>query len=103
MYDDYGTIFSDAAMLLNFSFTHINHVSLTRARLDHCLSSKTFHNSSSEVCVKYECQGSNHLPLVLSMNFGAHPISVISEEPADRLKWEFFNQWVGCKYAETSF
>ena len=43
--EDYGTILSDVAFLLDSSCTHVNHGSLTRAWLDHCLSSQTFQNS----------------------------------------------------------
>ena len=84
--EDYGTTLSDVALLPDSSFTHVNHGSLTRAWIDHCLSSQTVHNSITEVCVKYECQGSDHLPLVITMNYGALPISVVSEEPAEKIK-----------------
>ena len=85
--EDYGTMLSDVAFLPDFSFTHVNHGSLARTWLDHCLSSQTFHNSISEVCIKYECQGSDHLPLVITMNYGSLPIPVTSEESADKIKW----------------
>ena len=55
--EDYGTILSDAAFLPDSSFTHVNHGSLTRAWLDHCLSSQTFHNSISKVCRKIRMPG----------------------------------------------
>ena len=90
--EDYGTILSDVALLHDSFFTHVNHGLLTRAWLDHCFSSQTFHNSISEVCVKYECQCSDHLSVVITMNYGALRISVISEETADKIKWEFSNQ-----------
>ena len=55
--EDFVTVLSDVAFLPDSSFTYVNHGSLTRAWLDHCLSSQTFHNSISKVCRKIRMPG----------------------------------------------
>ena len=82
--------------LFFFRMVHYFHILslglLTRTWFDNCLSSQTVHNSIPEVSVKYECQDSYHLPLVVKMNYGVLPIFVLSEKRADKIKWEFSNQ-----------
>ena len=98
--EDYGTVLSDVALLPANTYTHVNHGSLAQSWLDHCLSSQTVHNAILELDVKYDFVGSDHLPLVLTMNYNALPNSVIYEEGRDKIKWDFSDQSDGDVFYE---
>ena len=98
--EDYGAVLSDVALLPATTYTHVNHGSLAQSWLDHCLSSQTAHNAILELDVKYDFFGSDHLPLVLTMNYDALPNSVVYEEGRDKIKWDFSDQSDGDVFYE---
>ena len=59
--EDYGTVFSDVALLPGSTYTHVSHGLFTKSRLDHLLSSQTVHNALLELDVKYDFAMENAL------------------------------------------
>ena len=69
--EGYGLTFSDVSHLPATSYTHVNHCSLARSWLDHCLSSQTVHECVTDICVNYSYHGSDHFPMVVNLNIPA--------------------------------
>ena len=74
IYEDYDLTFSDVDVLPESSFLHINSVTLSRSWLDHVLSSYTVNASTSEILIDYNYCASDHLPLMVTLNFNSLPL-----------------------------
>ena len=90
--EEYDLIFSDVVKLPSSSFTHVNNASLTKSWLDHCLVSRTVHNSILELNIDNNYYGSDHFPLKISIQLDRLPERVdidSSEDQSLKINWNF--------------
>ena len=85
-----GMLFTDVVRLSEESYTHVNHGSLSRTWLDHCLSTTTADRAITNVDIIYDYFLSDHLPLSVTVEFNSLPSHVSVDNPSpQRIGWNF--------------
>ena len=90
MCDSKDLIMSDVSLLPPDSFTHVNTGSLSRAWLDHCITSPFLHNSIVNTQIDYTGNASDHLPLSITFRLDNIPkMYTTPEMPSTGIDWDF--------------
>ena len=89
--DENNFHFSDIKRLQCSTFSHINHGSLSKSWIDHCLASETADQSVTDIFVLYDDFLSDPLPLMVEVNWAIFTDVSCGEVPSDRpnIRWNF--------------
>lgn len=83
-------IISDVQRLPASSYTHVNHGSLTRSWLDHCVASQAVDDAICDIFINNEYCGSDHFPLMINMQTNCLPTMVPTNDISEtKIKWDF--------------
>ena len=77
-------IISDVVHLPANTYTHVNNGTLTRSWLDHCVTSASIHEAIERVTVDDNYNGSDHLPMTITLNMELPRFNVIANDSHEK-------------------